>query len=73
MPAQIARLNSVGLLLVEIRKRKSIRAAIFTRVEAANHSVITFIARDILHKVWDELDYRVDICHVSHGERIECP
>jgi hypothetical protein len=27
--------------------------------------------RDILHKVWDELDYRLDICHVTRGAHIE--
>jgi hypothetical protein len=29
------------------------------------------ITRDTVHKVWDELDYRIDICRVARGEHIE--
>jgi hypothetical protein len=29
------------------------------------------ITRDTLHKVWDELDYRLDICRVTRGAHIE--
>jgi hypothetical protein len=29
------------------------------------------ISRDTLHKVWDELDYRLDICRVTRGAHIE--
>jgi len=26
---------------------------------------------DMLHRVWDEFDYRVDVCHVTQGAHIE--
>jgi hypothetical protein len=26
---------------------------------------------DMLHRVWDEIDYRVDVCRVTQGEHIE--
>jgi hypothetical protein len=25
----------------------------------------------MLHRVWDEFDYRVDVCRVTHGAHIE--
>ena len=34
------------------------------------HALQTIIA-DMLHRVWDEFDYRVDVCHVSQGAHIE--
>ena len=29
------------------------------------------ITVDMLHWVWDEYDYRVDVCRVTHGAHIE--
>ena len=29
------------------------------------------ITVDMLHRVWDEFDYRVDVCHVTQGAHIE--
>ncbi|PNF19981.1 hypothetical protein B7P43_G09971 [Cryptotermes secundus] len=29
------------------------------------------ITADMLHWVWDEFDYRVDVCHVTQGAHIE--
>jgi hypothetical protein len=29
------------------------------------------ITADILHRVWDEFDYRVDVCLVTQGSHIE--
>jgi hypothetical protein len=29
------------------------------------------ITPDMLHRVWDEFDYRVDVCHVTQGAHIE--
>jgi len=29
------------------------------------------ITVDMLHRVWDEFDYRVDVCHVTQGAYIE--
>jgi hypothetical protein len=34
-------------------------------------TTIACITRDTLHKVWDELDYRLDICHVTLGAHVE--
>jgi hypothetical protein len=34
-------------------------------------TVIASITRDTMHKVWDELDYRLDICRVTHRTHIE--
>jgi hypothetical protein len=34
-------------------------------------TAIPSITRDTLHKVWDELDYRLDICRVIRGAHIE--
>jgi hypothetical protein len=29
------------------------------------------ITADMLHRVWDEFDYCVDVCHVTQGAHIE--
>ena len=29
------------------------------------------ITADMLHRVWDEFDYRVDVCRVTQGAQIE--
>jgi len=34
------------------------------------HALQTITA-DMLHRVWDEFDYRVDECHVTQGAHIE--
>jgi hypothetical protein len=34
------------------------------------HALQTVTA-DMLHRVWDECDYRVDVCHVTQGAHIE--
>jgi len=34
------------------------------------HALQTTIA-DMLHRVWDEFDYRVDVCRVTQGARME--
>jgi len=26
---------------------------------------------DMVTRVWQELDYRIDVCHVTHGAHIE--
>jgi hypothetical protein len=33
--------------------------------------VVTDIDRQMLQRVWQELDYRIDICHVTKGGHIE--
>jgi hypothetical protein len=37
------------------------------RIKHALHT----ITADILHRVWDEFDYRVDVCRVTQGAHIE--
>jgi hypothetical protein len=34
------------------------------------HALQTITA-DLLHRVWDEFDYRVDVCRVTQGAHIE--
>jgi len=34
------------------------------------HALQTITA-DMLHRVWDEFDYRVDVCLVTQGAHIE--
>jgi hypothetical protein len=34
------------------------------------HALKTITA-DMLHQVWDEFDYRVDVCRVTQGANIE--
>ena len=34
------------------------------------HALQTITA-DVLHRVWDEFDYRVDVCRVTQGAHIE--
>jgi hypothetical protein len=34
------------------------------------HALQTITA-DMLHRVWDEFDYRVDMCRVTQGANIE--
>ena len=29
------------------------------------------VTQDMLHRVWEELDYRLDVCRVTGGARIE--
>jgi len=29
------------------------------------------ITEDMMHRVWDEFDYRVDVCRVTQGAHIE--
>ncbi|PSN54080.1 hypothetical protein C0J52_03070 [Blattella germanica] len=33
---------------------------------------INSITVDILHRVWSELDYRIDVCRATGGAHIEC-
>jgi hypothetical protein len=35
-------------------------------------SAITAIEEDLLEKVWQELDYRLDVCRVTWCAHIEC-
>jgi hypothetical protein len=34
-------------------------------------AAVEIIDRNMLERVWDELDYRLDICRVSNGAQIE--
>jgi hypothetical protein len=49
--------------------RKRSGTIICTR-DRTTHALQTITA-DMLHRVWDELDYRVDGCRVAQGAHIE--
>ena len=36
-----------------------------------NRTAIETIAADMLQTVWNELDYRVDVCRITKGAHIE--
>lgn len=40
-------------------------------LKARINSVFQQIDRDMLHKVWDELNYRLDVCRITRGAHIE--
>jgi hypothetical protein len=40
------------------------------RLDRMTHSLLAITA-DMLHRVWDEFDYRVDVCRVTQGAHIE--
>jgi hypothetical protein len=33
---------------------------------------VAAVTCDMLRRVWEELDYQFDICHVTRGAHIEC-
>jgi hypothetical protein len=35
-------------------------------------TAVTAIEEDLLEKVWQELDYRLDVCHVTRSAHIKC-
>jgi hypothetical protein len=34
-------------------------------------AVVALVDHDMLTRVWDEMDYRVDVCHITKGGHIE--
>jgi hypothetical protein len=34
-------------------------------------AVVALVNRDMLTRVWDEMDYRIDVCRISNGVHIE--
>jgi hypothetical protein len=32
---------------------------------------VALVNRDMLTRVWDEMDYRIDVCRISKGGHIE--
>jgi hypothetical protein len=51
------------------RYRQRLRTTI-AHVPPITHALQTITA-DMLHRVWDEFDYRVDVCRVTQGAHIE--
>ena len=39
--------------------------------EGTNENAIETITADMLQTVWNELDYRVDVCRITKGAHIE--
>jgi len=42
-----------------------------TELRARITHALQTITADMLHRVWDEFDYRVDVWHVTKGAHIE--
>jgi hypothetical protein len=40
-------------------------------LDPANGVALQTITADMLHRAWDEFDYRVDVCRVTQGAHIE--
>jgi hypothetical protein len=34
-------------------------------------TAVALVDRDMLTRVWNEMDYRIDVCHISKGGDIE--
>jgi hypothetical protein len=34
-------------------------------------AAVTLVNRDMLTRVWDKMNYRIDVCRISKGGRIE--
>jgi hypothetical protein len=34
-------------------------------------AAVARVDRDTLTRVWNEMDYRIDVCHITKGEHIE--
>jgi hypothetical protein len=34
-------------------------------------AAVALVNRDMLTRMWDEMDYRIDVCRISKGEQIE--
>jgi hypothetical protein len=34
-------------------------------------TAVAIVDEDVLRSVWTELDYRIDICHVTKGSHVE--
>ena len=34
-------------------------------------AAVALVDRDMLTRVWNEMDYRIDVCHITKGEHIE--
>jgi hypothetical protein len=73
-PAEIARLNSVRLLLVDCIKDKVFVPPLPRSLPELRQRItaaIASITRDTVHKVWDELDYHLDVGCVTRRAHIE--
>jgi hypothetical protein len=35
------------------------------------NAAVALVNRDMLTRVWDEMDYRIDVCRISKGVHIE--
>jgi hypothetical protein len=33
-------------------------------------AAVALVNRDMLTRVWDEMDYRIDVCHINKGRHI---
>jgi len=44
---------------------------IFTLCDSTNRTATETITHDMQQTVWNELDYRVDVCRITNGAHIE--
>jgi len=56
-----SRIRFVFLLFPQVRPELKVR----------NRTAIETITADMLQTVWNELDYRVDVCRITKGAHIE--
>jgi hypothetical protein len=38
---------------------------------SSNTATVALVDRDVLTRVWDEMDYRTDVCHITRSGHIE--
>jgi hypothetical protein len=44
----------------------------FCKCKRSKATAVTSVDEDMLRCVWNELDYRIDVCRVTKGSYIEC-
>jgi hypothetical protein len=52
-------------------ERKSLTSSDIDYLKRRITEAVVAVTCDILRRVWEELDYRSDICRVTHGAHIE--
>jgi hypothetical protein len=61
--------NSMSCVRME---RKSLKSSDIDDLKRRITEAVAAVTCDTLRRVWEELDYRFDICHVTRGAHIEC-
>jgi hypothetical protein len=53
-------------------ERKSLKSSDIYDLKRRIPEAVAAVTCDMLRRVWEELDYRFDICRVTRGAHIEC-